>query len=304
MTKSQALPRATSEAAEAVVNLDMGHPFLDRLAERVRTTRSGRGMSRKMLARRAEVSERYLAQLEAGKGNSSILLLRRIARALGVPLAELVDDRPKPPDVTLLDALMERLSPDQRVEARELLLARFGGAPSADRKKRIALIGLRGGGKSTLGRMLAERTGAPFIELDREIEAMSGMRLAEMFEMFGQETFRRAERRALEAVLQKHPAFVLATGGSLVTEPGTFELLLASCLTVWVKAAPQEHMSRVVAQGDLRPMADNARAMDDLLAILKSREALYARADVALDTAGATAEQSLAKLSGALEAES
>jgi XRE family aerobic/anaerobic benzoate catabolism transcriptional regulator len=271
--------------------------FLTSLGERVRTMRSRRAMSRKMLARHARVSERYLAQLEAGKGNFSIALLRRVAKAIGAPVAELIDDRPeRPVEAVLLDQFLDRLSPSQLNEARTLLLARFGGSSGERRRNRIALIGLRGGGKSTLGRMLAARTGLPFIELDREIEALSGMSLSELFEMFGQDTYRRTERAAVEALLQKHPSFVVATGGSLVTEPGTYELLLASCLTVWVRAAPDEHMQRVIDQGDLRPMADNARAMDDLLAILKSREPLYTKADIVLDTAGKAPEQSLAEL--------
>lgn len=270
--------------------LVQGHPLLDTLGDRVRTLRAGRAMSRKVLARYAQVSERYLAQLEAGKGNGSILLLRRIARALGVPLAELVDDRQRPVEAALIDQLLERLSPEQLGEARQALLARFAAAPGATRQNRIALIGLRGGGKSTLGRMLAAEIGAPFVELDRKIEETSGVSLAEMFELFGQETFRRAERNALETTLRDNPRVVLATGGSLVTEPGTFDLLLTSCLTVWVRADPDAHMNRVIAQGDLRPMADNARAMDDLLSILKSREPLYAKADIVLDTAGKTPE--------------
>jgi XRE family transcriptional regulator, aerobic/anaerobic benzoate catabolism transcriptional regulator len=275
---------------------DRAHSVLNRLAERVRTVRNGRGMSRKVLAHHARVSERYLAQLEAGKGNISIMLLWRIAHALGVPVAALVEERERPLDAVLLENLLERLSPEQWAEARSVLLARFGGSPGAKRRDRIALIGLRGGGKSTAGAPLAKRLGAPFVELDREIEAASGMQLAQMFEMFGQETFRRAERQALEATLQMHDKFVLATGGGLVTEPGTFELLLASCLTVWVRADPDAHMSRVIAQGDLRPMADSARAMDDLLAILKSREPLYATADVILDTSGKTVDESVEEL--------
>jgi XRE family aerobic/anaerobic benzoate catabolism transcriptional regulator len=278
------------------VATDREHSVLDRLAERVRTVRNGRGMSRKVLAHHAQVSERYLAQLEAGKGNISIMLLWRIAHALGVPVAALVEERERPLDAVLLENLLERLSPEQWADARSVLLARFGGSPGAKRRDRIALIGLRGGGKSTIGAPLARRLGAPFVELDREIEATSGMQLAQMFEMFGQETFRRAERQALEATLQTHDKFVLATGGGLVTEPGTFELLLASCLTVWVRADPDAHMSRVIAQGDLRPMADSARAMDDLLAILKSREPLYATADVILDTSGKTVDASVEEL--------
>ena len=271
--------------------------FLQQLGERVRSRRSGRGMSRKALARHADVSERYLAQLEGGKGNLSILLLRRVARALGVPLFVLIDERPDDPiDNLLLERLLERLAPAELAQARDLLLARFGASPPALRRERIALIGLRGGGKSTLGRLLGERLGRPFIELDREIENLSGMRLGEIFEMFGQETYRRAERTALETLLHKHDKFVVATGGSLVTEPATFELLLSSCFTVWVRTEPNAHMQRVIDQGDLRPMADSARAMDDLLSILKSREPLYAKADFILDTANANPEESLRAL--------
>ncbi len=277
-------------AADSTLIFEDWHPLLDTLGARVRTLRNGRAMSRKVLARYAKVSERYLAQLEAGKGNGSVLLLRRIARALGVPLAELVDDRDRPVEAMLIGQMLERLSAEQLGQARQLLLARFAATPGTTRRRRVALIGLRGGGKSTIGRIAGAALGAPFIELDSQIEDTSGTTLAEMFELFGQETFRRAERAALDAVLREHPAFVLATGGSLVTEPGTFELLLTSCLTVWIKAAPDAHMSRVVAQGDLRPMAQNARAMDDLLSILKSREPLYARADIVLDTAGKTPE--------------
>lgn len=277
-------------------------PFLRQLGERVRIMRNRRGMTRKALASYSDVSERYLAQLESGEGNCSIALLRRIAKAMSVPVTELVDERgERPVDALLLLQLIDRLSPAHLAEARELLLSRFGGATAESRRHRIALIGLRGGGKSTLGRLLAEELEVPFVELDRVVEKNSGMALGELFEMFGQETFRRLERAALEEVLQQHRAFVLSTGGSLVTEPATFELLLTSCRTVWVRAAPDEHMQRVINQGDLRPMANNARAMDDLLSILKSREPLYAKADIVLDTAGKTPERSLHELVKLLE---
>src|SRR5664279_661026 len=252
--------------------------YLHRLGERVRTLRNQRGMTRKALAQHANVSERYLAQLEVGLGNCSIVLLRRIARAIGLPLTQ----------------FLERLPPERLVEARKLVTEHFSSA-SEDRR-RIALIGLRGGGKSTLGALLAERLEVPFIELDREIERRSGATLSEIFEMFGQETFRRAEREALSEVLQRHPHFVIATSGSIVTEPGTLELLLASCFTIWVRAEPEEHMKRVMAQGDMRPMANNARAMEDLVSILKSREPLYAKAEAVLATTGKTPEQNLAEL--------
>jgi XRE family aerobic/anaerobic benzoate catabolism transcriptional regulator len=269
--------------------------YLHRLGERVRTLRHQRGITRKALAQHAWVSERYLAQLEAGLGNCSIVLLRRIARAIGLPVTQLVHDGAEPPlDLVLLTQFLERLAPDMLVEARKLVTEHFS-SPSEDRR-RVALIGLRGGGKSTLGQLLAERLGVPFIELDREIERRSGANLSEIFDMFGQETFRRAEREALDEVLRRHPHFVIATSGSIVTEPGTLELLLASCFTVWVRAEPEEHMKRVMAQGDMRPMANNARAMEDLVSILKSREPLYAKAEAVLTTTGKTPEQNLAEL--------
>ncbi len=271
--------------------------YLHRLGERVRMLRNQRGMSRKVLAQHAKVSERYLAQLETGKGNGSIVLLRRISRALGLPVTQLVNEGAEPAlDLVLLTQFLERLPPKVLGDARELLLRHFS-EPSDDlHKRRIALIGLRGGGKSTLGRLLAARLEVPFIELDREIERRSGAPLSEIFDMFGQETFRRAEREALESVLRQHGAFVMATSGSIVTEPGTLEMLLSSCFTVWVKAEPNEHMKRVMEQGDMRPMAGSARAMEDLVAILRSREPLYAKAASELITTGKTPEQNLADL--------
>lgn len=269
--------------------------YLHRLGERVRTLRHQRGITRKALAQHAKVSERYLAQLEVGRGNISIVLLRRIARAIGLPVTQLVHEGAEPPlDLVLLTQFLERLAPESLVEARKLVTEHFS-SPSEDRR-RVALIGLRGGGKSTLGRMLAERLDVPFIELDREIERRSGASLSEIFDMFGQETFRRAEREALDEVLRRHKHFVVATSGSIVTEPGTLELLLASCFTVWVRAEPDDHMKRVMAQGDMRPMANNARAMEDLVSILKSREPLYAKAEAVLSTTGKTPQQNLAEL--------
>jgi len=271
--------------------------YLRRLGERVRMLRNQRGMTRKALARHAKVSERYLAQLEAGLGNGSIVLLRRISRAIGLAVTQLVHEGAEPPlDLVLLSQFLERLSPSALTEARDMLLRHFSEPTEDARRRRIALIGLRGGGKSTLGQLLAERLDVPFIELDKEIEKRSGATLSEIFDMFGQETFRRAEREALDDVLRQHKNFVVATSGSIVTEPGTLELLLASCFTVWVRAEPEEHMKRVMAQGDMRPMANSARSMEDLISILRSREPLYAKAEVALSTSGRTPEQNLAEL--------
>lgn len=269
--------------------------YLHQLGKRVRVLRNQRGMTRKALAEHAKVSERYLAQLEAGQGNISIVLLRRIARAIGLPVTQLVHDGVEPPlDLVLLTQFLERLAPDRLGEVRKLVTEHFT-SPSEDRR-RIALLGLRGGGKSTLGALLAKKLDVPFIELDREIERRSGATLSEIFDMFGQEHFRRAEREALNDVLHQHKDFVIATSGSIVTDPGTLELLLASCFTVWVRAEPEDHMKRVMAQGDMRPMGNSARAMADLIAILKSREPLYAKAGASLSTSDKTPEQNLAEL--------
>jgi XRE family aerobic/anaerobic benzoate catabolism transcriptional regulator len=243
------------------------------------------------------VSERYLAQLEAGKGNGSIVLLRRVARAIGTSVAELVREGPEPAiELTLLTQYLERLPAETLAEVRKLVTERFRSPAEADRSRRIALIGLRGGGKSTLGPLAAQALGVPFIELDREIERRAGASLSEIFDMFGQQTFRRAEREALEDVLTKHPAFVMATSGSIVTEAATLERLLSSCLTVWVKAEPAEHMQRVMSQGDMRPMAGSPRAMADLNSILDSRKPLYAKADITVTTTGKTPDEVAADL--------
>ena len=280
-----------------------GGSYLQRLGARVRTLRSQRGMTRKALSQHANVSERYLAQLEAGQGNGSIVLLRRVAKAIGIPVAQLVREEPDPPiELALLMQYLERLPAERLSDVRRLIAEHVrpdesaSGGPDRRRMRRIALIGLRGAGKSTLGRLLAERLAAPFIELDREIERKSGASLSEIFDMFGQETFRRAERDALEDVLARESSFVLATSGSIVTEPATLERLLSACRTVWVRAEPEEHMARVMAQGDMRPMARSGRAMEDLMAILDSRKPLYAKAEITITTSGRTPEQTLAEL--------
>jgi XRE family aerobic/anaerobic benzoate catabolism transcriptional regulator len=285
----------------AAPNLSAGDAtFLQKLGERVREARARRGMTRRILARDSGVSERYLAQLETGQGNVSVLLLRQIGAALGIPLNDLLrDDDNLPVELTLIQQFLQRL-PKQRLARIRAQLLRDFGSPPADRGKRIALIGLRGAGKSTLGSALARKLDAPFVELDQEIERDAGISLSEIFLLYGQQGYRRYERRCLERVIENHERCVIATGGSMVSEPATYDLLLSTCFTVWLKAAPEEHMSRVVAQGDTRPMAGNAQAMEDLRRILDGRGMLYGQADATVDTAGQTVEQSLRALKKAV----
>ena len=275
--------------------------YLKLLGERVRETRARRGMTRKILARDSGVSERYLAQLETGQGNISILLLRQIASALDIPLEALVLQGPEPPvDLVHTTEFLRRLPAAELVDARRLLVQHFGGVDLEARRGRIALIGLRGAGKSTLGAMLAHRLEVPFIELDRLIEQESGVGLSAIFDLYGQGGFRRLERRCLDQVIDRHPRFVLATGGSLVSEPATFERLLTMCFTVWLRATPEEHMQRVIAQGDMRPMADNRESMSDLKRILEVREPLYRKADTTINTSNHAVERSLETLMAAV----
>jgi XRE family aerobic/anaerobic benzoate catabolism transcriptional regulator len=283
--------------------------FLRRVGEKLRTMRARRGVTRRDLSRLSRVSERYIAQLEAGSGNVSILLLRRIARALGIGAEELTAERPeRSVERALLDQLVAELPEARLAEARALLQRECGpaglpgrpgvvGRPGpADRLRRVALIGLRGAGKSTIGRLLAGRLGTRFIELDREIEAEGRMELSDLFAVQGQEAFRRLERAALERIVTEDRPAVIATGGGIVADGATYGLLLDTCFTAWLRATPEEHMRRVIAQGDMRPMRDNRRAMDDLRAILESREALYAKADVTVDTTGRRVEEVLEEL--------
>jgi len=290
---------AESSAAAISASADPGSEsdYLRLLGERVRETRARRGMTRKILARDSGVSERYLAQLETGQGNVSILLLRQIAQALDTPLQALVLDGPEPPvDLVHTTEFLRRLPATELVKARRVLVEHFGGVDLEARRGRIALVGLRGAGKSTLGAMLADRLEAPFLELDRLIEQEGGVSLSVIFDLYGQSGFRRLERRVLDQVIERYPRFVLATGGSLVSEPATFERLLTMCFTVWLRATPEEHMQRVIAQGDMRPMADNRESMSDLRRILDVREPLYRKADATIDTSGGSVEQSVEML--------
>jgi XRE family transcriptional regulator, aerobic/anaerobic benzoate catabolism transcriptional regulator len=263
-------------------------PFLTMFGERVRLMRSRRGVTRKILAQEAGISERHLANLETGTGNASVLLLRQLARALNCSMAELVgQDGVASPELVLIRQLLRGRDEATLRRARLALADLLGTAyPDPTRAGRIALIGLRGAGKSSLGRMLADDLGIPFVELNRVIEQIVGCDVHEIHSLYGSSAYRRYEQRALEETIAAYPKAVLATGGGLVSEASTFELLLAHCYTVWLRATPEEHMQRVVAQGDLRPMAGSPEAMDDLKRILASREAFYAKADLAFDTGG------------------
>jgi XRE family transcriptional regulator, aerobic/anaerobic benzoate catabolism transcriptional regulator len=276
--------------------------FLGELGERVRAARERGGLTRKDLAAKSGVSERYLAQLESGQGNISVLLLQKVATALDLPLAELFSAQDEQAaELSLIQQFLKRLPPQQLSKVRSELVREFGNGP-LERMKRIALIGLRGAGKSSLGSRLAKQLGVPFVELDREIEREAGTSLSEIFLLYGQQGYRRYERRCLEKVLRQHERCVMATGGSIVSEPGTYDLLLSACYTIWLKASPEEHMARVVAQGDTRPMAGSGEAMDDLRRILEGRAALYGQADAVVDSAGRTLEQSLKDLRKAVRA--
>jgi XRE family aerobic/anaerobic benzoate catabolism transcriptional regulator len=273
-----------------------GKDFLARLGDKVRDARLRRGLTRKALARESAVSERYLAELEAGRGNISVLLLRQVAATLHMPLTDLLlENGEQGLELTLIHEFLQRLPKQRLSRVRAQLQRDFGGNP-AGRSERIALIGLRGAGKSTLGEALATDINVPFIELDREIEREASTGLSEIFLLYGQQGYRRYEQRCLEKILESQARCVIATGGSLVSEPATYDLLRSSCFTVWLKAKPEEHMSRVMAQGDTRPMAGNNQAMADLKRILQSRAALYGQADAVVDTAGRSLKQSLKDL--------
>jgi XRE family aerobic/anaerobic benzoate catabolism transcriptional regulator len=275
--------------------------FLRAMGKRVREGRERRGMSRRAVSEAAEVSERYLAQLEAGEGNASVVLLRRVAASLGVPLTDLVGNNETPVEQRLIRRFFEQL-PANRLEDVILRLISDFGQKEAARKNRIALVGLRGAGKSTLGAALAKDLGYPFVELDREIEREAALPLSEIFMLYGQAGYRRIERRCLERLLERSDPVVLAAGGGIVSERETYNLLLVSCYTVWIKASPEEHMSRVVSQGDFRPMDGHEAAMEDLRRILAAREPLYGKADAIIDTSGAGFDDSLARLTGAVAA--
>jgi XRE family transcriptional regulator, aerobic/anaerobic benzoate catabolism transcriptional regulator len=270
--------------------------FLEQLGQHVRTMRALRGMSRKVLAKVSGISERYIAQLEAGRGNVSIVLLRRVSHAMGAHLEDLIPHQEPSPDWAVIRDLLRKATPVQVAQAKDILAGHGASMQRRGSFAGIALIGLRGAGKSTLGKLLAKKIGWNFVELNKEIEAQNGLSVAEIIALYGQEGFRRLEQSALTQLLARKELTVLATGGGIVSEPVTFDLILSSFYTIWLKAEPEEHMARVRKQGDLRPMADDRSAMAELRNILTSREPLYARASAVVDTAGLSVDAAAARL--------
>ncbi len=297
-----AVPSKHNAPGDTVAEQDRD-PLQTAMGARVRRLRARRGITRKVLAQIANVSERHLANLEAGIGNPSILILRQIAQALDCSLAELLgDETTDSPDWLLIRDLLHGRSPEQLEMARTALSRLFGAPEARDhRLDRIALIGLRGAGKSTLGRGLAEYLRRPFIDLHREIERVAGCRPDQIHSLYGPAAYRRYERRALEEVLADPTPVVIDTPGGIVTEAATFNLLLSRCYTVWLTASPEEHMNRVIAQGDMRPMAGNKQAMEDLRMILEERSPFYAKADLLFDTSGKPPSACLESVSTAIQ---
>ena len=278
------VPHAHSPAEDA---------FLGELGDRVRQLRAHNNLSRKALAQESGLSERYIAQMEAGKGNVSVILLRRICAATNTRLEDLIGEAALPEEWLRLREALATATPAQIEQALAVLSPDRSSATQVIGAHRIALIGLRGAGKSTLGQMAARRLGWPFVELNREIERDHGLPVTELFPMYGQDGYRRLEQTSLKGLIARSGPMLLATNGGLVSEPQTFELLLANYVTIWVKAQPQEHMIRVRKQGDVRPAADDRAAMGELRTILARREAAYSRAQYVLDTSGRTVEASL-----------
>jgi XRE family transcriptional regulator, aerobic/anaerobic benzoate catabolism transcriptional regulator len=274
------------------------NPLLVALGERVRTLRAQRGLTRKAVALSADVSERHLANLEYGIGNASVLVLRQVAGALQCSLAELLGDvTTRSPEWLLIRELLQNRSEADLRRARLLLSEQFGETgKDSGRHSRIALIGLRGAGKSTLGHMLAESLEVPFVELSREVEKLAGCSIREIYDLYGATAYRRYERRAIEETIRTFPQAVIATPGGIVSDPATFNQLLACCTTIWLRADPEDHMNRVAAQGDTRPMAASREAMEDLKRILAGRTPFYSKADLTLDTSRQDLERTFGKL--------
>lgn len=279
----------------AALESDTIRAYIVGIGERTRGLRAERGMSRKDLSRHSGISERYLAQLEGGQANISVTLLWQIAEALNVEFQELLPSNDTPGiELKPLLSFLERLTLEQQKAAYSLLRKTFIDTPGP--ALGVALLGLRGGGKTTLGKRLAEELELPFVRLGNLIEQLAGMETAELFSLGGQKAYRRLEHQAVRQVIERRETVVLETGGSLVSEQQTYNDVLSSFYTVWVKATPEEHMNRVVAQGDLRPMQDSTEAMSDLRRILAERESNYSAANYVLDTSGRSVQDCLQEL--------
>ena len=279
-------PTKPEHSLTARTTVESKNPFLAALGTRVASVRARRGLTRKAVALAAGVSERHLANLEYGLGNASILVLLQVAGALQCSLAEIIGDRTTTsPEWLMIRELLDQSDDATLRRVRIAISEMLGtGGGNAQRSPRIALVGLRGAGKSALGQLLAQDLGLPFIELSREIEKCAGCSVAEIQALYGMNAYRRYERRALEEAIQIHPEAVIATPGGLVSDPASFNILLSHCTTVWLQASPEDHMRRVMEQGDLRPMAANREAMQDLKDILAGRAPFYSKAEFALDT--------------------
>lgn len=286
--------------SENTLNVKQSNPTLLALGEQVRSLRARRGQTRKTLAVSAQVSERHLANLESGQGNASVLILEQVAQALDCSIAELLGDTTtSSPEWLLLRELLQGKTDAQLKQVR-LVLSNLFDEPGTVSRSQIALVGLRGAGKSTLGAALAQVLGYVFVELNTVIEQLAGCKIAEVHALYGANAYRRYERRALEETLDKHAQVVIATPGGLVSDTAALSVLLKRCTTVWLQATPEEHMSRVLAQGDKRPMKGNREAMDDLRRILKEREAFYAKASLAFNTSGKSVTDSVMDLQNLL----
>jgi len=285
----------SGKRTRAVPSPGSGERFAAEIGQLVRLERAKRGLTRRKLAEDSGISERYLAQIESGRGNPSVIVLRAIAEAIDVPpIALLPRTSARSAALTSILDLLARAPLGELPAIGEMIEARITAA--SDRARRIALVGLRGAGKSTLGKRLATHFGVAFVELNRVVEREYGASVPLLIEMAGLNTFRRYERECLDRVIAEHEAVVIATAGGIVANPDTYAQLLRRTHTIWIKAQPNEHMRRVMAQGDFRPMAQNREAMSDLMAILEARHDDYARAEATLDTSGESVEKSFTKL--------